>query len=137
VLTWNCRGLGNPNVVRAYKRLIRSKCLNVVFLMETKLKYYDPKVSSKLCLGHLQNHFIVSCNTEDGGRSGGSALICHADVKLHITNHNKMLIEFYVLECLNNDKWYATDLYGYHSQSQKYITCETIINLYNSNHNEK
>jgi exonuclease III len=60
ILSWNCRGLGNPDAVRAYKKLIKSNCPDVVFLMETKLKDSDPNIASKLCLGHLQNHFIVN-----------------------------------------------------------------------------
>lgn len=137
ILTWNCRGLGNPDAVRAYKRLLRSNCPDVVFLMETKLKNSDFNVSNKLCVGYLQNHFIVNCNTEGGGRSGGLALIWHNDVQLHITNFNNMLIEFYVLDSFNNNTWYASGLYGYPTQSNKHITCETIKNLYNSYHNKK
>ena len=53
ILTWNCRGLGNPAAVRAYKRLHRSKCPDVIFLMETKLKQSDSKASSNLCHNHL------------------------------------------------------------------------------------
>lgn len=137
ILTWNCRGLGNPDAVRAYKKLLRSNCPDIVFLMETKLKVSDPKVSSKLCLGHLQNHFIINCNSEGGGRSGGLALIWHNDVKLNITDHNKMLIDFYVLDVLNNEKWCGTGLYGYPYQSKKHLTCEAITNLYNSKYNVK
>jgi len=136
ILAWNCRGLGNPDAVHAYKRFLKFQCQDVVFLMETKLKESDSKIPSKLCLGHLQNHFLVSCNSEGGGRSGGLVLIWHNDVNLHITNHNKMSIEFYIVDSITNDKWYATGLYGYPTQSNKYLTCETIKNLYNSYHND-
>jgi exonuclease III len=129
--------LGNPDAVRAYKRLLRSKCPDVVFLMETKLKESDFNISSKLCLGHLQNHFLVSCNSEGGGRSGGLALIWHADVNLHITNYNNMMIDFYVLDSFTNDKWFASGIYGYPTQDKKHLTCDTIINLYNSYQNKK
>ena len=76
-------------------------------------------------------------NSEGRGRSGGLALIWHTDVNLHITNHNKMLIEFYIDDFINNHKWYATGLYGYPTQCNKHLTCETINTLYNSYHNEK
>jgi len=137
IFAWNCRGLGNPDTVRAYKRHIKFQCPDVVFLMETKLKESDSKISSKLCLGHLQNHFLVSCNYEGGGRSGGLALIWHNDVNLHIINHNKMLIEFYIVDSNNNDKWSATVLYGYPTQNNKYLTCDTINNLSNRYYNDK
>jgi len=35
VLSWNCRGLGNPRTVRTLHRLVRVKKPNSVFLMET------------------------------------------------------------------------------------------------------
>jgi hypothetical protein len=35
VLSWNCRGLGNPQTVRTLHRLVRVKKPNSVFLMET------------------------------------------------------------------------------------------------------
>lgn len=113
ILSWNCRGLGNPAAVRAYKRLLRSKSPDIIFLMETKLKQSDSKVSSKLCHNHLQNHLIVDCETGGGGRSGGLALIWHNDVNLHIIAYNKMLIDFYVLDPLNNEIWNATGMYGF------------------------
>jgi len=39
--------LGNPDVARAYKRIVRFKSPDVVFLLETKLKVSDPNVASK------------------------------------------------------------------------------------------
>jgi hypothetical protein len=37
-LSWNCRGLGNPQTVRVLHRMVRAKKPGLVFLMETKLK---------------------------------------------------------------------------------------------------
>ncbi|XP_058746609.1 uncharacterized protein LOC131619537 [Vicia villosa] len=49
ILSWNCRGLGNPRAVRALSRLIKLENPSLVFLMETKLKLDEmQKVSSKL-----------------------------------------------------------------------------------------
>ena len=36
LLSWNCRGLGNPQTVNALKKVIRLEDPNLVFLMETK-----------------------------------------------------------------------------------------------------
>jgi exonuclease III len=36
-LSWNCRGLGNPWVVRDLHQMVKEKRPNLVFLMETKL----------------------------------------------------------------------------------------------------
>ena len=37
VLSWKCRGLGNPRTVKALKRTMQQKDPIYVFLMETKL----------------------------------------------------------------------------------------------------
>ena len=37
ILSWNCRGLGNPQTVNASKKVIRLEDPSFVFLMETKL----------------------------------------------------------------------------------------------------
>jgi len=79
----------------------------------------------------------VDCDTRGGGRLGGLALIWHNDVNLHIIAYNKMLIDFYVLDPLNNENWNSTGMYGFPCQSQKHLTCDTIINLFNSKQVEK
>jgi hypothetical protein len=38
VLSWNCRGLGNPGTVHDLHRLIKEKKHDLVFLMETKIQ---------------------------------------------------------------------------------------------------
>jgi len=63
--------------------------------------------------------------------------VWHNDVNLHILSHNKMLINFYILGCLNNDKWFATGLYGHPTHDKKYLTSDTIMQLYNSRLNDK
>ena len=37
-ISWNCRGLRNPQRVRELSDLVRAKDPNLVFLMETKKK---------------------------------------------------------------------------------------------------
>ena len=37
IMSWNCRGLGNPWAVQALKRVIKKEDPSLVFLMETKL----------------------------------------------------------------------------------------------------
>jgi hypothetical protein len=37
ILSWNCRGLGNPQTIQELCRLVKEKKPEVVFLMETKL----------------------------------------------------------------------------------------------------
>jgi hypothetical protein len=37
LMSWNCRGLGNPEAVRALHLMVKTKGPQVLFLMETKL----------------------------------------------------------------------------------------------------
>ena len=37
ILSWNCRGLGNPRIVNTFKRAWNKETPICVFLMETKL----------------------------------------------------------------------------------------------------
>ena len=37
LLSWNCRGLGNPRIVRDLHHMVKEKKPTLVFLMETKV----------------------------------------------------------------------------------------------------
>jgi exonuclease III len=73
IFSWNCRGLGNPQAVRALSRLIRTENPHVVFLMETKLK------SSELDVNRIKwgfkNCLAVDCRGSGRDRTGGLALL--------------------------------------------------------------
>jgi hypothetical protein len=68
LLSWNCRGLGNPPTVRDLGQMVQEKKPNFLFLIET--------ISSKKCMERLcvkfafQSLFVV----EHVRRSGGLAL---------------------------------------------------------------
>jgi exonuclease III len=57
IISWNCRGLGNPTAVRALKKLLKTQCPDLVFLMETRLKADDKKAKSTLVCGPLSIFF--------------------------------------------------------------------------------
>jgi exonuclease III len=130
LLSWNCRGLGNPSAVRALKRLLKTQAPDVVFLMETRLKASDKKVKSSLTTFSLTNSFIVDCNFVNRHRSGGLAILWTNDVTLDILQFNKNHIDMYITSSNLNTSWYATGMYGHPYHSQKHLTCSTIYNLY-------
>ena len=37
-LSWNCRGLGNPLIVKTLQKIVKEEDPTLVFLMETKFK---------------------------------------------------------------------------------------------------
>lgn len=69
VLSWNCRGLGNPRRVRDLCRLVKEKKPKMVFLMETKLRAQRLEVM-KYKVG-FNCAFVVDCV----GKGGGLALL--------------------------------------------------------------
>jgi hypothetical protein len=121
-LSWNCRGLGNSSAVRAYKKLIRSFCPDLVFLIETKLLQSDPKAKSTLTCGPLSNFFMVDCNMHNGHRAGGLAIIWNCNVHVDILQFNKMFIDTYITACNSPFSWFSTGLYGSPYTNKKYLT---------------
>ena len=70
VISWNCRGLGNPRSIRALHDMVRRWNPKVVFLIETKAKTRRVE-GIKNRIG-LTNGLIVPCV----GRKGGLASYC-------------------------------------------------------------
>ena len=83
ILSWNCRGLGNPWTVRDFCRMVKDKRPSLVFLMETKLRSNKiERIQSRL---GFQNVITV-----DGvGKSGGLALLWGEGIKVEIQNYSR------------------------------------------------
>lgn len=131
-LSWNCRGLGKPSAVRALKKLLKSKCPDLVFLMETKLHSNDKKAKSILSCGPLYHFFMVDCKISNGNRSGGMAVLWNDCITIDFLQSNEMIIDMYITPCNSNFAWFATGIYGSPYHNQKHLTCEAINDLYNS-----
>jgi exonuclease III len=87
LISWNCRGLGNPCAVNALHRLVKKQAPKLLFLMETKL---DPK-----CFEYIRSRlgFSYCFVVPSLGRSGGLALLWQADVDVTITNYSQNHID--------------------------------------------
>jgi ribonuclease HI len=106
VLSWNCRGLGNPRTVRILRRLVRKKKPDVVFLMETKLVSQTMEyVRAKM---KFDGMFVVDCH----GRSGGLALMWKAETNIQVQNYSKRHINAIVKNGNNDRGWKFTGFYG-------------------------
>ncbi|KAK6124569.1 hypothetical protein DH2020_041687 [Rehmannia glutinosa] len=68
IISWNCRGLGNPRTIQELRDFIRSKNPQLVFLCETKCK--SPVIEN--LKKSLNFH---GCAVDARGRSGGLALL--------------------------------------------------------------
>jgi len=106
LLSWNCRGLGNPRRVRALHRLVRVKKPKMVFLMETKLM--SKKMEAiRIKLG-FEGMFVVDCL----GRSGGLALMWKSDAQVTIQNFSRGHINAVIKDGDDAKIWKLTGFYG-------------------------
>jgi exonuclease III len=96
LISWNCQGIGNPETVRAFKRLMQSHKPDINFRMETK-KHRTK--SSHLCTcSNITNSFFVDCTTSGGGKAGGLGLFWNSDnVHIEIKGFDYNYIYFFCL----------------------------------------
>lgn len=92
ILSFNCRGLGNPRTVRALYDIVKRKAPSLVFLMETKLhKHEMEKVKFKL--GFANGLFYDANN-----RAGGLVLLWWSDVNVEILSYSGNHIDSQILD---------------------------------------
>ena len=106
-LGWNCRGLGNPQSVRALHDLVRRWAPKIVFLSETKLRTKRME-RIKDRIGFANGLFVPSL-----GRSGGLALLWTRETDLEIKSFGYYHIDAIVTEANSNFKWRITGFYGH------------------------
>jgi exonuclease III len=63
LLSWNCRGLGKPDAVRALRQLTKAHHPDIVFLIETKLQSSELSAKTNSFGNCFSNTFsgIVLC----------------------------------------------------------------------------
>jgi exonuclease III len=113
VLSWNCRGLGNPRTVRSLYRLVKEKKPTLVFLMETKVS--RRKVSFLPSKLGLENMFVVDCR----GKSGGLILLWKSMALVEIQNFNNNHINAVIKNSLDRVPWKLTGFYGHPEVSMR------------------
>jgi len=104
VLSWNCRGLGNPQAVRSLCRMVKTKKPNLVFLTETKVS-------------------LVDCR----GKTGGLILLwkspCVVDIQNYSCNHINAVIK---TSC---DPWKFSGFYGYPEVAKRHYSWTLLRHL--------
>ncbi|XP_059434865.1 uncharacterized protein LOC132167846 [Corylus avellana] len=107
IITWNCRGLGNPRTVRELCCLVKQKKPVLVFLMETKLRK-DRMESIRCKLGFL-SMFVV----DSVGRSGGLTLFWGEEICVIIQNFSQRHINGVIKISERDTPWKFTGFYGH------------------------
>ena len=81
-LSWNCRVLGNPQIVQRLCWLVKQKRSSMIFLMETKLRKKKME-SIRLQVG-FPNMLVMDCV----GRNGGLSLLWGNEIEVEIQNYS-------------------------------------------------
>ena len=113
LLSWNCRGLGNPQTVNTLKKVIRLEDLNLVFLMKTKSDEEWVKIARNQC-GFKDSHVVPS-----DGLKGGLALFWKSDIKVDVLNSSLSFIDALIKGGDRIGCWHLTGFYGHPETSQR------------------
>jgi hypothetical protein len=107
LISWNCRGLGNPEAVRDLQQMVKEKKPTLLFLMETKSRQnYMEVIRVKLGFDGL-------FNVDPVGRSGGLALLWRDGDDLTIQNFTRRHINADVRIPGSDRWWHLTCFYGH------------------------
>ncbi|XP_059436777.1 uncharacterized protein LOC132169841 [Corylus avellana] len=107
IMSWNCRGLGNPRTVRDLCRLVKVKKPEMVFLMETIMgKNKMERIRSRL---GFPNMLVVDCV----GKSGGLALLWTETIEVEVQNYSSRHINAKVSTKPSMGWWKFTGFYGH------------------------
>jgi hypothetical protein len=104
LLSLNCRGLGNPEIVHELQLLLKLEVPQVVFLMETRLdirsvEWLRVKLKMKGALGVDRDY-----------TGGGLALLWSEEVEVRILSFSRRHINAKVVPP-NSEQWRFTDFY--------------------------
>ncbi|XP_042942727.1 uncharacterized protein LOC122276878 [Carya illinoinensis] len=106
LLSWNCRGLGNPRTVRELHQLVKEKSPQVVFLSETKCNRERVEMVRNR-LGFV-NSFVVNSL----GRSGGLAMIWNENLNASLFSYSRHHISLMIKSEEEGREWHLTGFYG-------------------------
>lgn len=112
LLSWNCRGLGNPRTVRALGDLLRTRKPNFLFLSET-ISISSRIEEFRVCFGFAQ------CFSVDRiGHSGGLAILWKQNVDCEVMSYSQNHVDVCFLDN-NTAYWRLTCFYGFPERSRR------------------
>ena len=112
-ICWNCRGLGNPCIVKALQKVVLEEDPTLVLIIEIKLVVSEMKgIKSKL---DWQQGLVVP-NIK---RGGGLALFWRSSTKVDVQTFSPRHIDAIVTEEHGNRTWRFTGFYGHPETSKR------------------
>ncbi|XP_019191691.1 PREDICTED: uncharacterized protein LOC109186215 [Ipomoea nil] len=123
LLSWNCRGIGNPETVQVLVDLVHKRKPVLIFLMET-LSNSDSMLSIKQRLGWH------GCFTVDPvGRGGGLALLWKEEITVTVTSSSLNHIDTEIQLEGSDAKWRFTGFYGISDRTRRVESWNLLTNL--------
>jgi hypothetical protein len=123
LLSWNCRGLGNPQAVRDLCQLTKEKKPTILFLMETKC-HRNKMEFVRVKLG-FECLFVV----DSVGRSGGLALLWNDKELVEIQNYSRRHINAIVKGRDSVGSWKLTGFYGHPDWTKRHESWALLNHL--------
>ncbi|XP_024042189.1 uncharacterized protein LOC127899371 [Citrus sinensis] len=112
ILSWNVRGIGNPQAFQALRKILQLHGAQLVFLCETKVSTMQMNViANKLS---FENCLAVNVN----GRGGGIAMLWKSDIGVQINSYSRHHIDAKT-QMPNGNRMRVTGVYGHSEISQK------------------
>jgi hypothetical protein len=115
ILSWNCRGIGNPVTVRELHDLAKDYAPSVLFIMETQFSKYRME---NLC---FSLGFDAGFAVNNSGRSGGFGLFWNNGVDLSIKKFSNYHIDTMVNE-QEKESWRISFIYEEPNRSLRWRT---------------
>ena len=112
VISWNCKGLGNPITVNALQKVALEKDPTLVFLMETKFDVMEMD-GVKRKIERQQGLVVPSIR-----KAGGLALLWKNSLQVDRLTYSPGHIDAIVFEEQRLKKWRFTGFYG-HLETRK------------------
>lgn len=119
LISWNCRGLGNPTTVSELRQLLTVNYPNMLFLCETKSRTSKFDRIQRQC--NMVGYFVVDAVE----RKRGLAVMWNDDsvvnIQSFLANHVDMIV---IVK--NSNKVRFTGFYGHPEPSQEYRSWELL-----------
>ena len=123
MLSWNCKGLGNPLVGAVLSHLVRANVPKVLFLMETKRTVDEMKtIQAEL---RYDNMLAIPCIH----RASGLAMLWKEEITLHIQIYSQYHINAHIMIDPSNP-WRLTSFYGRSEEHRRHKSWSYLRHLH-------
>ncbi|XLR25102.1 hypothetical protein S83_053002 [Arachis hypogaea] len=127
IISWNCRGLGNPWAVRALNKLLKQQAPNLIFLMETRRKIDElNRIRNRGGMGNIAG---IDCEGEGRSRAGGLAVMWDSSIVLEVSSMSLNHIDMRVKAAEVGQQWRITGFYGNPDAANKKKSWDLLSSL--------